>query len=238
METFNNLYTWQGLLATVIFLLAIYWLLKLILFLIEQIGIKNALNKKLVGGLDKVLLVYKPVSAILILLGFISINYIIHSLLLLIVGVFAFQHIKNYINGIFLKINPLIQQGALISIDTHGGEIKKMLPFGMIINTETGERYINYSAIEKDGFAISSNENSVLRQTLYLDTEISSEDILDYLFDNPILNFKEQPTLRNSEKENILKLQYTLEVGASTEDLVAYLNQNNITTSLTNTQIN
>ena len=40
----------------------------------------------------------------------------------------------------------------------------------MILNTEQGERFISYNEIEKQGFAIKSNNNGKLRQTLYLQT--------------------------------------------------------------------
>lgn len=235
METINELYNWRGLLTLIAFLIACYWLLKLVIYLIENIGRKTGIKRTILAIIEKVLLIFKPVATALILLDFISINYITHSLLLIIVSVFGYKHIKNYINGVFLKINPLIKKGALIEIGSNQGEIKDLMLFGLVINSETGERFFNYSMIENNGFSVKSNENSLLRQTLHVTTEKTKEAILDILFENPILNFDDQPIVRITEVENNYKLQFTLEPGVTTEDLIAFLKEYNISTILTNT---
>jgi len=235
MKDLEYIHTWNGLLPLVVILIALYWLVKLALFVIDNAGKKSVSNKKLVHALRKVLILYKPLAIIIILMGFISINYITHSLLLLVIGVFAYNQIKNYVQGVFLMINPLIQHGAMIQIGDYQGEIKKMLLLGLVLNTDVGERFMTYSNIESQGFAISSNKNTVLRKALYLNSEKTKETVLDLLFDNPILKFQEPPVIRSTENETILTLQYTLEIGAESEDLIAFLNEQNITTSTTNT---
>lgn len=233
METIPQLNTWQGLFSLVILLIALYWLLKLIAYALKQFAKRNITNKKTIVAITKVLIVYKPIATLLILLDFIFINYIIHTIVLVIVGVFAYSQIKNYVNGIFLKLNPLINNGAIINVSQFSGEIKKLLPLGLILNTENGERFINYTTIESGGFAIKSNDNSLLRQTLYLETDKNEQQILDVLFDNPILNYEENPSVKATEN-NFFKLQYTLETGATTETLISFLENKNIKTTLTN----
>lgn len=233
MGTIPQLNTWQGLFSLVIILIIAYWLLKLITYALNQFAKRNITNKKTIVTLTKVLMLYKPLAAILILLDFIFINYIVHTIILVIIGVFAYSQIKNYVNGIFLKLNPLINVDAIISVSKYTGEIKKLMPLGLILSTENGERFINYSTIESNGFSIKSNDNSLLRQTLYLKTEKTQEQVLDMLFDNPILNFDENPTIKTAEN-NLLKLQYTLEAGETTETLIAFLDKKNIQSTLTN----
>lgn len=233
MGTIPQLNTWQGLFSLVIILIIAYWLLKLITYALNQFAKRNITNKKTIVTLTKVLMLYKPLAAILILLDFIFINYIVHTIILVIIGVFAYSQIKNYVNGIFLKLNPLINVDAIIRVSKYTGEIKKLMPLGLILSTENGERFINYSTIESNGFSIKSNDNSLLRQTLYLKTEKTQEQVLDMLFDNPILNFDENPTIKTAEN-NLLKLQYTLEAGETTETLIAFLDKKNIQSTLTN----
>lgn len=233
METFENIKTWQNLVFLGFLLLVIYWVIKLLSYFIARLARKNVTNKIIVAYFNKTLLIFKPIAILLLLLNFISINFITHSLLLAIVAVFGYKHINNYINGIIIKINPLIGKGTLLEIGEYQGEIKQMLPFGMVVSTETGERFINYSEIESKGFAVKSNETSLLRQTLFLQTELSKDDILDLLFENPILNNEEYPAVKATEKEKQYKLQYSLESGASSEDLMAFLNEKNINTTQT-----
>ena len=227
METMENINTWRGFLALLILLILCYWLFKFLIHITIHFTRKNATSRRITRRLHKVLIVFKPLAVFLLLLHLISINPINHSILLVVIGVFGFKPINNYINGIILKMNPLIEIGALLETNTYQGEIKKMLPFGLVLNTEIGERFINYSKIENKGFAVKSNNKSLLRQTLYIKSQLSKEKILDLLFDNPILNNTDFPSLKNTEETEVYKLQYSLENGASSQELITFLTENN-----------
>lgn len=234
METIESFNTWRGLISLLILVLAFFWLLKLISYVFERYGRKNISKKRAVTFLKKSLLVYKPIAMLILLLGFVSINYITHSVLLVFITVFGFNYIKNYLSGIFFCVNPLVNKEAIITIGNFKGEIKSLQTFGLIINTEYGERFINYIEIEKLGFAVTSTVNTKLRQTLFLRSHLSQNQILNFLFDNPIIDFHQKPTLKYGENYQEHKLQYTLENGASNEDLIAFLHEKNIETSTTN----
>ena len=237
METIDNLYTWQGLFFTTIVLIALYWLLKFCVYIINFVSKKFVSKKLIFNILSKILLLYKPIAAIIIMLNFISINYITHTIILAVISLFGYHYLLNFIHGIFLKMNTLIQKGTVLQIEDYKGDVRRMLPFGILLNTEKGERFFNYSVIEKSGFTIISLQNSKFRQTLYLQTEKSIDTILDILFDNPILSMDDRPVLNYIENEETTRLQYTLELGASKEDLIAFLNNHEIKTSLTNNKI-
>ncbi len=228
MDNYYQLNTWEGLLSLVILLTALYWLIKGLLFLLKELGKRTVTNRNTQQFIKKSLIVYKPIAAVIIVLDFMAINYITHSLLLIVLGVFGYKHVKNYLNGVFLKLNPLMTSGAQMTFQNTIGEIKRLLTFGLILSTEKGEHFVNYSVIEEQGFAINSHKHSALRQTLFIESELEKETLLDMLFDNPILNFKEPPVLNASEKEAVHKLQFTLETGASTEDLTAFFKAKNI----------
>lgn len=234
MENIETLTTWNGLFGQLILLLVIFWMLKLVTYFGQRFAKKNVSNKKIINLLLKAQLYYKPVAISLLTLGFISINYITHSTLALFVSVFTFFYIKNYVSGIFFSANPLISKGAYITIGDFKGEVKNLQAFGLIINTEYGERFINYTKIENLGFAINSNVHTKLRQTLYLHTQLTKEQVLNLIFDNPILDFGQKPSIKNSETPQVYQFQYTLENGAVAEDLIAFLNENKIETSITN----
>lgn len=235
METGFKLNSWFGLFSLSIILFVVYWLIILAKIIFEKIATRNLANKKIIAVIDRVLLLFKPVAIMLLLLRFIAINYVTHTILLVVIGVFGYHHIKNYIFGLFLKMNPLINEGAIIKLDKKAGELKTFLPFGVILNTEQGECYVNYSALEQREFSVDSNHEDVLRQTLFLDGQQCPEQVMDILFDNPIIDFNEKPIIRKTEDNLHYKLQYTLENGASTQDLIAFLKEQNITV---NTQLN
>lgn len=233
MEDITAFYSWKGLLYLFLVLIALYWALKSISFVIKSFARRNVTNKKVALFFDKLLMLYKPVAFVILLLDFISINYITHGMLLVILAVFGYQHIRNYISGLFFKTNPLVEIGVRITTDGLGGELSKLLAFGLILNTESGERFLGYQAIERHGFSVNAATDTTLRQTVYLHTTMEKDAILDLLFENPILDFDQVPIVKSTESSGLLRLQYTLEKGATTEDLLAFLNAHDIETSLT-----
>jgi hypothetical protein len=233
MEAITTFYSWRGLFYLFIGLLALYGIIKIVIRLIENSAKRNLANKQFIFWLRNSLLFYTPTAVIVFVLGFISINYITHSILILIIGVFGFPYIRNYLSGLLFKSNPIVNEGALIKATNLDGEIKRLMVLGMIVNTEHGEQYINYINLEEYGFTINSNKSSALRQTLYLKTSLTQDAILDILFDNPILNFEEKPSLKNGVDPEDLILKYTLESGATTKDLISFLNSKEIETNLT-----
>ena len=169
METSLTFTTWKGLLVLALWLLVFYFGLMVINYLVERLGRKTLTNRTISNSLNKALLLYKPIAVLVLLLGFISVNYITHTILLLVIGASAFKQIRNYVFGIFFKMNPLLQKGATLQFRNKEGELKKFLPFGAILSTEKGEYYFTYEMLDRAGFLVKLNTESALRQTLYID---------------------------------------------------------------------
>ncbi|APQ17686.1 hypothetical protein [Maribacter hydrothermalis] len=233
METIESFNTWEGLFYLTTGLFLLYWLIKILQLAAERFPRKSLFTKKGIDILKSVLLVFKPVAFLLIILDFIAINYIVHGLFLTLIGVLAYMQIRNYISGLLLNMNPLVTKGATITIANLKGEIKQLLPQGMVISTESGQSFVEYGSIDKTGFSITSKDTGIYRHTLTISAELSKEQLLDFLFANPILNFQEPPTVRESEILNTFKLQYTLEEGGNDEDFLAFLAEHKIKTTLT-----
>ena len=226
--------TWTGLISLLITLAGLYVILWILLLLLENFGKRDLSKKKVIDYLKTGIVLYKFVATTILILGFISINYITHSLLLIFIGVFGYHHIKNYITGVFLKMDNSLKKGASIVVGSLNGVVERLLPFGMSISTESGEHYLNYYQIENSGFTIKSGKDSVLRKTIFLRTTLSADEVLDILFDNPILDLKEHPSASPDVQPGQLKLQYTLEKGSTNEDFVAFLAKHDIESSQQN----
>jgi hypothetical protein len=224
----SNFYTWTGLLYLLVTLVGFYLIIWLFLQLLENFGRRDLSKRRIIDYLKTGVILYKFFAITILILGFISINYITHSLLLLFIGVFGYHHIKNYISGVFMNMNSSLKKGASIVIGSLEGVIERLLLFGMSISTESGEHYLTYRQIEKSGFTIKSGKDSVLRKTIFVKTDLNPEAVLDVLFDNPILDLKEQPTVGAGEQPGQLKLQYTLEKGSTNQDFMAFLKKNQI----------
>ena len=225
--------SWFNFFTIIAILIGVYLLLQLVLRFLPQILKRKSVIDKTTFVLKKTIEVYKPIAILIVLLSFVTINYKVHGILFLLFLVVTFTHIKRYIYGVLFKINPLVNVGSKVVTGKYKGHISKFLFFGVIINENDGNRFINYSYIDKNGFSINQNDNTSLRRTIYIHDQDKTAPILDLLFENPTIDFNNKPLIKRLPNENKLQLQIALENGAKMESLIAYLNQHNIKTSTT-----
>ena len=102
-----------------------------------------------------------------------------------------------------------------------------------MVNEEVGNRFINYSYIDDNGFSINQNDNASIRRTIYIYDQEKTTPILDLLFENPNVDFSNKPIIKKVPNEKTLQLQIALETGATMESLIAYFYQHNIKSSTT-----
>lgn len=213
-------------------LLVIYLLLKITLRVSQRV-IKSAKRRNAYRiWLRRIKVVYKPIAILLLLISIISINYIAHGLIFLGIGIFGYSYIKNYLSGVLFKINPLTSEGVRIKINEIEGEIQKFLPLGVIIHTQNGEHFVQYSAIDKEGFVINRNIGGALRQSLFFDRNVDTGILMDALFDCPLVDFKQAPEIRKTENESRYRVMLTLEHGVQTAQIIRFLEHKQIEAKL------
>lgn len=175
--------------------------------------------------LRKLTPLFLPVAIFYLIVIFIGIHPVFHGSFLLVLGIVLLPQIRCFLDGMALRSNPATSLGAHIVFDQLEGEIKAFLPLGLLITTTKGEHFVNYSNLQKGGFAIHSQQDGLVRQTLYLrKNDKTSQQLLDLLFLNPLVDTKHLPTIREYD-EDIWQVQCTLERGASLVDLQLYLKQ-------------
>lgn len=225
--------TWFKFFTIIAILIGIYLFLILMLRILPHVFKRKSILNRANLIINKVIEIYKPVAILALLLSFVSINYKVHGVLFLLFLIISFIHIKRYLYGVLFKINPLVNIGSTISTGKFKGDISKFMFFGVVINEEVGNRFINYSYIDKNGFSIYQNDSASVRRTIYIYDQEKTTPILDLLFENPIIDYNNKPILKKIPNQKIHQLQIALESGAKMESLIAYLNQHNVTTSLT-----
>ena len=233
MNTLENMNTWPGLFYVSAWLFALYWALKALHFTLRRSSGRTAIVKWGSVAVKQILILYKPIAVLIVVLDFLAINILVHGLFIVLVGALANAPIRTYVSGLLIRLNPLLRVGSVITINDFSGEVKRLMPMGMVVRTELGERFYSYSGIDRSGFTVNANDTGQHRNTLILNTQHKKSDILDLLFDNPLLNFGEPPSLRDGDYNEELKLQYTLEAGADNEDLIAFFAENEINIKLT-----
>lgn len=225
--------SWFDFFRVVALLIIIYIFLILVLQFVPHVFKRKSVINKSALILNRVLEIYKPFAILIILLSFVSINYKVHGVLFLLFLIITYSHIKRYLYGVLFKINPLVNIGSNISTGDYKGDISKFLFFGVVVNEDVGNRFINYSYIDEHGFSINQNDNASIRRTIYIYDQEKSTPILDLLFENPNVDFNNKPIIKSVPNEKTLQLQIALETGATMESLIEYLNQHNIKSSST-----
>ncbi|WP_296705404.1 hypothetical protein [Algoriphagus sp.] len=229
----ENLYHWNNLFALGLILLGIFAILKVSHWLAKRYLRQNKSGKRVTRILKRLSLFYVPIAWGILIVAFISIDYIRHGLLIGAGFILTFPYLKHYISGLFLRENPMIQIGAVVQGKKLKGLIHKIGALGLVLGTSTGEHFIWHGEFEQSGFSVIPPKSTTRLQSIYLQSQLSKKQILDLLFDQPILAFSKPIDLRATKKDNLYVLQYTLEKGAKTEDLVSFLSENNISSSLT-----
>ena len=221
----DPIFSWNELFKLGLTLIVIYSLLRITAKVLVLISKKIRTKRWIRGVFDKIMVFYFPIGVSLLLTVFAGINFLAHGLLILIIGILAFNHIRAYINGVLFRSNPLITIGKNFVFNDYLGQIERFLPLGVIINGTNGKRFINYSEIQKVGFSVAKMHDDSHRHELYLKIEDDNIDILDLLFQNPLVNLNHKPLLKKTANRNDYCLQFTLEKGATVDQIVAFLNQ-------------
>ncbi|MFC3881828.1 hypothetical protein ACFOSV_16650 [Algoriphagus namhaensis] len=233
METTTDIFTWKDLWLLALVLLALYGLLHLIRLGFDRYMKQNRIGNRLKLSSKRFELFYIPMAWLILVIGFISIDPIWHGLFLGIAGLFAFPYLKNYVSGLFLKANPMLEIGAIVQNGEVRGLINRITSLGLVLGTSTGEQFVWYSQFEKMGFAVIAQQTNQRLQSVYLESDLSTSQILDVMFDHPVLSFGKKINLRPTKRKGIYLLQFALEQGAKTEDLTTFLEGHGIVTSLT-----
>ena len=69
---------------------------------------------------------YKILAIIALIIILVSINYILHGGLLVVILVFGYPYINSYLSGLAFQLNPLIDTGSTINTGIISGEIFRL----------------------------------------------------------------------------------------------------------------
>ena len=136
--------SWQRFLLALIIISAIYLLLQVMHRLIYRARFLRSFRISLGEWLRISLLVYEPFAFLLIIVLFAYVNLAIHGVLLLLLLLFSFGHVKDYINGQLIKFNASFGPGKQMKLQQDHGMITEVGKFGVKIKTNQGVQYLQY----------------------------------------------------------------------------------------------
>lgn len=225
-------FVWGYFIRVAFLLLLFYGLIKLLNKWASLYALSHRWNSRVKKLIQYLALYFIPFAILVLGVVFVGINPVLHTIFLVVVVALGYRHIQHYFNGILFRTNPLVDVGAHIIVDAYAGVIESFLSFGVILHTTDGERFVHYNKLEKNGFSITHKEDGALRQTIYILSDIERTQVLDLLFENPMVDFSKKPTIQRTNDLSYQELQLTLEKGVTVEDIILFLAHHDITSSL------
>jgi len=142
---------WSNWFFALALLVIIYLLLNLASSLLKTY-LNNDFGKTIGKILDTVLVLYEPLSVIILLVAFILINPYFHGLMAGILILLAFYPIRNYLSGRILRLTSTLDKGQRIKVQNSEGVIQELGRLRLNLQTSEGTKYVNFNTLLSEGF--------------------------------------------------------------------------------------
>ena len=186
MEAFNmEQFTWLNLLTISLILIAFYFLLLLSSRLLPLFRRRNNLIDFFQWLINIFILIYEPLTVGIIASYFVLINPLYHGIIMGLILLLGFNHLRNYFNGRIVLITKNIKLGQKIKIKNQVGIVVLMDRLTFQMKTSNGIQTLGYSSLFEDGFMLMSGEKVGGYYNLVIDPmeEGKSKNILDNVLD-------------------------------------------------------
>jgi hypothetical protein len=200
---FIESYNWWNFLVAALLLYGIYALLYVIKEWLEG-------SKRVVGPrawayriVAPFLLLYQPLTVLILATIFVFINPLVHGLLLLIVVVAGFAPLRDYLSGRVILFNPQVAEGKRMRTAQASGVISQLGRIGLYLQTSEGLHFVNYSTLLKEGYSLITNQDIGGYYQLVLTPPAGAarplEQLLDRFTTTPYLDRSFRPELQEGD---------------------------------------
>lgn len=141
-----------------VFLVGLYFLLLLLAGLVERAPFLGNWQQRLDRLLQFVLNIYEPVAFIILAVVFVLLNPWVDGGIVAALVLLGYQPLKNYVSGRIFILTNEIKIGQRIEVKNHTGVIQKIERLGLILQSQEGMRFVNYSSLLSDGFVFLKGE--------------------------------------------------------------------------------
>lgn len=177
--------SWTGFFTLVAVQVALFFLLRLADRVLVRVTAWGRLMRFIQQLVHYILLIYEPLAVILIASAFVWINPPFHGLMLALLLMLAFGHLRNYISGRLLLLNPIFAPGRRMSNGPTSGIITDIGRQGIALQTTEGLHFVRYAHLIASGYTIDPGDEI----GGYFNLKISTTDKLNV--SEPVLHFQD-----------------------------------------------
>ncbi len=157
-DIFNIDYNWGDLIFLTIILVLVYLLLLFFRKIVFSISILGGTRKIVQRFLDITLILYEPLFILVIVSVFVMIKPGVHGLIIGVILVMGYSHIRNYFHGRLFMSDKSLKAGRRIKITNQEGIITSMGRLGIQVRSDDGLHYLPYQILVTEGFVMSSGD--------------------------------------------------------------------------------
>lgn len=151
-------FTWTNFLLMVLVFAVLYFLLQFTKRLLQQFSFFGRYQASLQKVVEFLLLVFEPLAVIVLVSVFTLINPILHGLIVALLLLTGFTHVRNYLSGRILLANRNFSIGERLRSGHSEGVIFNMERLGLNLQTNEGLHHLSYSSLLTDGYTLLSGE--------------------------------------------------------------------------------
>lgn len=151
-------FSWTYLFTMALVLLAFFVALRFLERLLERAAFLGSWQSRMQNTVHYLSLLYEPLALILLLGIFVMISPIFHGLLLLILFLTTFTHLRNYIAGRVIQLDHHLIRGSRVQMDDIEGVVLEMGRLGLQIQTKEGLYHLSYGNLVSQGYTLISGE--------------------------------------------------------------------------------
>jgi len=151
-------FSWMGLLALMIQLSLLYFILHLAWKGALRITAPSPWQLRLKKIIHFVLLIFEPAVLLLLFSSFVMIHPFYHGLVLLLLTVTNFRHLRNYFSSRIILFDPLIHVGSRLKTGQTKGIISKIGRMRIQVQTDNGLHFITYNNLLQQTYSLLDRE--------------------------------------------------------------------------------
>lgn len=229
LENLNNQFSLGDFLMITLALLAFYFALHFANRLIKSAGFLKSWQPKVAQIIHYLLVVYEPLAIIILVSAFILIKPVFNGLLVGLLLLAGFSHVRNYTSGWLILTDSNMAVGKKIKTGDLQGIISKLRRLGLHLQTSEGIHYISYSQLQEQGYALISGEEIggfyFLKITPKDEQKVGNHSIriMDLLTSAPYVDRNHKPELLPNKEKNCLEARVLLKEETHLYELMALI---------------
>lgn len=154
----QNQYTWGNLFLAGIILVLGYFVLVFLNRMLERAAFLESWQAPAMRMARYALLIYEPLAVIIVGGIFVLINPVFHGLLVGLLFLAGFNHLRNYLAGRVVQFDHHIDRGSRLRSGDFAGVVLELGRLGLQLQTNEGLYHLTYTRLLSEGYTLISGE--------------------------------------------------------------------------------